>query len=232
MGDRGLSKSDEDDPKNELFELVHEKNVGFPNATVAGIDEAGRGCIAGPVVAATVILPENLSLNHFPWLSKIMDSKQLTAKMREELYQKILTWKGYIGIGFASVKEIDKMNILKASHLAMLRSLEEVSYPPNHVLVDGHLIPAGSPYPASPIVKGDQKALSIACASILAKVTRDHQLIELDKQYPEYGFAKHKGYGTQAHLAALSDHGVSPVHRRSFSPVASQMELAGILHKT
>lgn len=181
---------------------------------VAGVDEAGRGPLAGPVVAAAVILPDDCTLEGLD------DSKKLTARKREHFHA-ILTARADIhwGIGQAEVAEIDKLNILRATHLAMARALEALPRKPGHALVDG-LPVRGLPVPHTALVAGDTLSLSIAAASIMAKVTRDRLMTALDAEYPQYGFARHKGYGVREHLEALRSHGPSPVHRRSFQPVA------------
>jgi ribonuclease HII len=186
---------------------------------VAGVDEAGRGPLAGPVVAAAVILPDDCAIEG------LNDSKKLTAKKREHFHA-ILTVRADIhwGIGQADVAEIDRLNILRATHLAMARAVEALPRKPDHALVDG-LPVRGLPVPHTALVAGDTLSLSIAAASIMAKVTRDRLMIALDGQYPQYGFARHKGYGVREHLEALRSHGPSPVHRRSFQPVA-QAQLA------
>lgn len=185
---------------------------------ICGIDEAGRGPLAGPVTAAAVILPEGYEL---PGLN---DSKKLTAKQREELFE-ILTADERVQkqVAMASVEEIDRLNILKATHLAMQRAALGLPQTPDFCLIDGLAVP-GFPLPSRNMVKGDARSLSIAAASILAKVTRDRYMRELDRQFPEYGFARHAGYGTAAHLKALQQYGITVHHRRSFAPVA-QMEL-------
>jgi ribonuclease HII len=181
---------------------------------VAGVDEAGRGPLAGPVVAAAVILPDDCTLEGLD------DSKKLTAKKREHFHA-VLTVRADIhwGIGQADVAEIDRLNILRATHLAMVRAVEALPRKPGHALVDG-LPVRGLPVPHTAVVAGDTLSLSIAAASIMAKVTRDRLMIALDAEYPQYGFARHKGYGVREHLEALRSHGPSPVHRRSFQPVA------------
>jgi ribonuclease HII len=181
---------------------------------VAGVDEAGRGPLAGPVVAAAVILPADCTLEGLD------DSKKLTAKKREHFHA-VLTVRADIhwGIGQADVAEIDRLNILRATHLAMVRAVEALPRKPGHALVDG-LPVRGLPVPHTAVVAGDTLSLSIAAASIMAKVTRDRLMIALDAEYPQYGFARHKGYGVREHLEALRSHGPSPVHRRSFQPVA------------
>lgn len=189
---------------------------------LAGIDEAGRGPLAGPVVAAAACIPRAyLEAEEGRLLEGLTDSKQLT-EARRETYFSLLTAEPAIrhGIGRAEPAEIDALNILNATHLAMRRAVAALAAPADLLLVDGRPVP-GLPYPHRAIVKGDAQSLLIAAASVLAKVTRDREMLELDAQYPGYGFAQHKGYGTAAHLAALRTRGPSPVHRRSFAPVAA-----------
>ena len=181
---------------------------------VAGVDEAGRGCLAGPVVAAAVVLLPDCAI------AKIDDSKKLSRTQREVLYEEIMAQALAVGIGQVEADEIDRLNILQASLKAMRLALEDLHTPPDRVLIDGHL-PARSPYPEQAIIDGDARSLSIAAASIVAKVHRDRLMCECDVRYPEYGFAAHKGYGSAAHLAALDAHGPCPLHRRSFGPVAA-----------
>lgn len=176
---------------------------------ICGVDEAGRGPLAGPVCAAAVILPEHLDL---PGLT---DSKKLTDKKRRELFPVIQEQAIAYGIGFASEKEIDEINILQATFLAMRRALDQLSRKPDLVLIDGNR-ETDFGVPVKTIVKGDSLSLNIAAASVLAKVTRDDLMLEMAKQYPEYGFEVHKGYGTKAHYAALTEHGPSPIHRMTF----------------
>lgn len=177
----------------------------------AGVDEVGRGPLAGSVVAAAVILPSDFSV-------PLMDSKKLTAKARLLLVDKIKSGAVAWALGEASVAEIDKINILQASLLAMRRAVDALTIKPEMVLVDGNKLPVWD-YAARAIIKGDQTEPTISAASIIAKVARDQMLVELDAQYPEYGFAKHKGYGTKAHMLALQEHGPCPWHRKSFAPV-------------
>ena len=181
---------------------------------VAGVDEAGRGPLAGPVVAAAVILPDDCAIEG------LNDSKKLTAKKREHFHA-MLTVRADIhwGIGQADVAEIDRLNILRATHLAMARAVVALPRKPDQALVDG-LPVRGRTVPHTALVAGDTLSLSIAAASIIAKVTRDRLMTALDAEYPQYGFARHKGYGVREHLEALRNHGPSPVHRRSFQPVA------------
>ncbi len=179
---------------------------------VAGVDEAGRGPLAGPVVAAAVILDD---LNPIAGLN---DSKKLTALRREKLFDEIRAKALCCSIAQASVEEIDQINILQATMLAMRRAVEGLRLKPAKVLVDGNRLPVLDVL-AEAIVKGDATVPAISAASILAKVTRDRWCTQLDQQYPHYGFAGHKGYGTAEHLAALQVHGACPEHRKTFAPV-------------
>ena len=179
---------------------------------IAGVDEAGRGPLAGPVVAAAVILDELAPIKG------LKDSKQLTARARERLYDEIRAKALCCCIAQASVAEIDALNILQATLLAMRRAVEGLRLRPHRVLVDGNQLPL-LPMPALAIVKGDAKVKAISAASIIAKVHRDRLCLELHARHPQYGFDGHKGYPTPAHLAALREHGASPEHRRSFAPV-------------
>jgi ribonuclease HII len=181
---------------------------------IAGVDEAGRGPLAGPVAAAAVILPRGFSC---PGLD---DSKKMSAARREALYERLtggtdIAW----AVATADCEEIDRLNILRATHLAMRRAVEALDPRPDHCLIDG-LPVRDFPFPHDAIVKGDGLSLSIAAASIIAKVTRDRLMLEIDREYPQFGFAKHQGYGTKAHLEALRNHGPCRHHRRSFQPVA------------
>lgn len=183
---------------------------------VAGVDEAGRGPLAGPVVAAAVILDQRQPIKG------LADSKKLTALRREKLFDEIRAKALCCSIAQASVEEIDRLNILQATLLAMRRAVEGLRLKPNKVLVDGNRLPDIG-LPAQAIVGGDALVPEISAASILAKVHRDRWCLELDQLYPQYGFAKHKGYGTAAHLAALRAHGPCAEHRISFRPVAEVM---------
>jgi ribonuclease HII len=182
-------------------------------ALVAGVDEAGRGPLAGPVVAAAVILAPDKPIEG------LADSKKLSAGRRYELAalirEQALCW----AIGEASVAEIDQLNILQATLLAMRRAIESLVIIPVRVLVDGNQLPAQLSYPVEGIVRGDQTVACISAASILAKTYRDTLMLELDARYPQYGFKQHKGYGTRQHLQALTRFGPTPLHRRSFLPV-------------
>lgn len=185
---------------------------------VCGIDEAGRGPLAGPVVAAAVVLPPGYEL---PGLN---DSKKLTARQREALYEHLMADESVLKcVATATVAEIDELNILRATHLAMARAAQGLPQPVDFCLIDGLAVP-GFPLPSANLVKGDARSLSIAAASVLAKVTRDRYMAQLAEQYPQYGFDRHAGYGTKAHLQAIQQYGITPHHRRSFAPVA-QMEL-------
>ncbi len=176
---------------------------------VCGVDEAGRGPLAGPVCAAAVILPDGLVIDGLD------DSKKLTEKKRDMLYDVICEEAIAYGIAFASVEEIEEMNILQATFLAMKRAVESLSVKPDLALVDGNQKPPLE-IQARTLVKGDAKSPSIAAASILAKVTRDRLMTEIAEDYPQYEFPKHKGYGTKLHYEKIMEHGISPVHRRSF----------------
>ena len=176
---------------------------------ICGVDEAGRGPLAGPVCAAAVILPEHLEL---PGLT---DSKKLTDKKRRELFPVIKEQAIAYGIGFASEQEIDEINILQATFLAMQRAIDQLEGKADFALIDGNR-QKDFGLPAKTVVKGDSLSASIAAASILAKVTRDDLMLEMAEKYPEYGFDIHKGYGTKAHYEAIHAHGTCPIHRRSF----------------
>ncbi|MEI8029783.1 MAG: ribonuclease HII [Comamonadaceae bacterium] len=181
---------------------------------IAGVDEAGRGPLAGPVVAAAVILDD------LQPIKGLADSKVLTARRREKLFDEIRAKALCCSIAQASVEEIEQLNILQATLLAMRRAVEGLRLKPGLVLVDGNRLPVLA-MRAQAIVKGDALVPAISAASILAKVQRDRWCAELDLQYPQYGFAKHKGYGTAAHLAALREHGACPQHRKTFAPVTA-----------
>ena len=184
---------------------------------LAGVDEAGRGPLAGPVVAAAVILDPRQPI------AGLADSKKLTARRRERLYDEICAKALCCSIALASVAEIDRLNILQATLLAMRRAVQGLRLKPALVLVDGNQLPLLD-MPAEPIVRGDALVPAISAASILAKVYRDRWCAQVHAQYPEYGFAGHKGYGTAAHLAALQAHGACALHRSSFAPVARLLQ--------
>lgn len=183
---------------------------------IAGVDEAGRGPLAGPVMAAAVILDPDRPIEG------LKDSKKLSPRKREQLAELIRERALAYAVCRAEVEEIDRLNILKASLLAMQRALQALDIEPGKVLVDGIHAP-DTIWPVETIVKGDDKIPEIAAASILAKVMRDREMLELDSKYPQYGFARHKGYPTRLHIEALREFGVSPVHRKSFRPVAENL---------
>jgi ribonuclease HII len=191
--------------------------VLIPDGRVAGVDEAGRGPLAGPVVAAAVIL------DPYRPIEGLQDSKRLTAARRELLYEEIqekaLAW----AVASADVGEIDRINILQATMLAMQRAVEALQPMAQHALIDGNRCPLLA-CPAQAIVKGDSRVAAISAASIMAKVTRDREMLSLDLQYPGYGLARHKGYPSKAHIEALENLGVTPIHRRSYAPVRRVME--------
>lgn len=194
-----------------------ERAQGF--STVAGVDEVGVAPLAGPVVAAAVILPAEIDL------PQLDDSKRLTPQQRATLHEQITAAAVAFHIGVATVEEIDRLNILQATRLAHRRAILGLTVRPRLVLIDGRY-PADAPVAQLVIVDGDATCASIAAASVVAKVTRDRMMVDLGRQYPEYGFERHKGYGTKEHLAAIQRYGVIPVHRRTFLPVrASQQPL-------
>jgi ribonuclease HII len=178
---------------------------------VAGVDEAGRGPLAGPVVVAAVLFPARVPRG-------LDDSKRLTAADRERLFDQILE-KGLVSVVVASRARVDRMNILRASLWGMSRAVAGLPCTPEHVLVDGNMLPPGLPCPAEAIIGGDALSVSIAAASIVAKVTRDRLMTEIGRAHPEYGFGDHKGYATAAHVAAIAAHGPCIHHRRSFAPI-------------
>ena len=184
---------------------------------IAGVDEAGRGALAGPVVAAAVVLPEKFRHR------KLNDSKQLSPERREEIYDELVSnseiaW----GVGIVDHLEIDRINILRASHEAMRIALAALAMPPEHVLIDG-LPVFPFPFPQTAIIDGDCYSLTIAAASVIAKVTRDRMMRDFCAQFPEYCFGQHKGYSTELHLTRLHEFGPCPIHRRSFEPVAQPL---------
>jgi ribonuclease HII len=215
--------------------FTYEINAGYPQVQVLGVDEVGRGCIAGPVVAAAVLLPtrwsDSVAQGCLPKeLQGMNDSKKLTAAQREKFAGVIEQLCPLNAVGQASVEEIDRWNIFQASHLAMLRAVQgvirlmqgaQISTQSLHVLVDGKFLPRQQEwvYPATPIIQGDAQSVSIAAASIIAKVYRDRFLQQLEEVYPGYGLAQNKGYPTAAHSTALKAKGITPIHRKSFRPV-------------
>jgi ribonuclease HII len=200
-------------PKTLALLRYERKLNSLGHTLIAGVDEAGRGPLAGPVVAGAVILKS------YKFTAYINDSKKLSAKKREEAFEEI-TRKAIVGVGIVDEKVIDKINIYRATLKAMREALDNLEIPPDYVLVDGRMkIPTKCPIKC--IIRGDAKSLSIAAASIVAKVTRDRIMTEYDSLYPQYGFARHKGYGTKEHMRSLETHGASPIHRFSFQPVKS-----------
>jgi ribonuclease HII len=200
---------------------------------IAGVDEAGRGPLIGSVVAAAVVFTSDFAVAEIESsLAGLTDSKQISENKRDQFFDLLQSADSVeIGVGIATAAEIDEINILRATHLAMKRAVENLPELPEYILVDGRPVP-GLPALSTSIIKGDSRSLSIAAASIIAKVTRDRMMYELDQKYPQYGFAAHKGYGTKAHLAALRKHGPISEHRQSFRPVReasaeqfTQMEL-------
>lgn len=177
---------------------------------ICGVDEAGRGPLAGPVCAAAVILPDDVELEG------VNDSKKLSEKKREALFELIKEKALAYSIAFASVEEIEKYNILEATYIAMNRAIDGLNIKADFALIDGNRVPKGISVPCETVVKGDSKSLSIAAASILAKVTRDRLLLQYHEEYPQYNFAKHKGYGTKEHIDAIREHGICEIHRPSF----------------
>lgn len=183
-------------------------NSGF--SCICGVDEAGRGPLAGPVCAAAVILPDDAVIEGLD------DSKKLTEKKRERLYDIIKETAVAYSVAYGTLEEIETVNILEATYLAMNRAIEGLSVKPDFALIDGNRVPRGIKIPCETIVKGDSKSMSVAAASVLAKVTRDRLMLEYDKKYPEYNFKKHKGYGTKEHTELIKQYGPCEIHRLSF----------------
>ena len=196
-----------DSQERRMAMIVHDQPYWAACARVAGMDEAGRGPLAGNVVAACVIMPSA------PTVDWVDDSKKLSALRRDKIYEEILRTALYVGVGRASAQEIDEINILQATMKAMRRAAADAQA--NIYLIDA-VKNLGLDAPEIPIVHGDAVSYSIAAASIVAKVTRDRELLALDQQYPQYGFARHKGYGTAEHIAAIREHGPCPAHRMTF----------------
>lgn len=204
-------------PETETERLAHlqryERIAYAEGANVlAGIDEAGRGCLAGPVIAAAVILPRD-------WTSPgINDSKQLTPSQRDTLFQIIQSHAVSVGVGVVSAERIDAINILQATYAAMEQAIADLTVTPDYLLLDAVIL-KNIPIRQRRIIKGDTLSLSIAAASIIAKVTRDHVMFDYDKEFPHYRFAEHKGYGTAAHRRAIAEYGTCPIHRKTFRGV-------------
>jgi ribonuclease HII len=188
-------------------EALYEQNIQF----IAGVDEVGRGPLAGPVVAAAVILPKDF------YLPGVTDSKKLSEQKREEYYEAIKKQAIAIGVGMIPAAVIDEINIYEATKKAMITAISKLSVTPEHLLIDAMALPL--PIPQQSIIKGDATSISIAAGSIIAKVTRDRMMKELGEKYPAYGFEKHMGYGTKQHLAAIEQYGVLEEHRKSFAPI-------------
>ena len=192
-------------------DLSIEKEVALSGYKyICGVDEAGRGPLAGPVCAAAVILPENCEIEG------LNDSKKLSEKKREALFDVIKEKAVAYSICYGNLEEIEEFNILEATYIAMNRAIDSLGTPADYALIDGNREPKGIKIPCLTVIKGDAKSSSIAAASILAKVTRDRLMMEYDKKYPQYQFAKHKGYGTKIHYEAIKEHGICEIHRRSF----------------
>ena len=179
---------------------------------VAGIDEAGRGPLAGPVVSAAVVLPETFCIDD------VDDSKKLTPKKRADLFPRILEDALSVGVGIVETETIDRINILQAALLSMAKAVENLAIQPDYLLIDG-IFPISMDLPQNALKKGDSRSISIAAASIIAKVTRDRMMVAYDRTYPEYGFSKHKGYPTKEHRQAIQKFGCSPIHRKTFKGV-------------
>ena len=202
--------------------LVEENKLGLQGfRLIAGVDEVGRGALAGPVVAAAVILPQPTD---FPWLESVRDSKEIPAAKREHLFKLIEEKAVAVGTGIVESQIIDSIGILNATKLAMRIAVEQLTCSPDFLLIDALTLPQLS-IKQKGIIRGDKLCLSIACASIMAKVTRDRIMVGLDKVYPFYGLANHKGYGTKQHLSCLYQQGPSPIHRYTFAPVREAVKL-------
>ena len=213
---RELQKQVDEDLRLEKM-LAYEKELYTQGIQlIAGVDEVGRGPLAGPVVAAAVILPEDCKI------SGLNDSKKIPKSKHKEIYEAVLQNAVAIGIGIKDNQVIDQVNIYEATKLAMMEAIGQLEPQPQHLLIDAMKLDL--PIPQTSIIKGDANSLSIAAASIVAKVTRDHMMEEFDKEYPGYDFAQNAGYGTAKHLAGLDKLGVTPIHRRSFEPVKSMCE--------
>lgn len=197
----------------QMDKLFHERQLWQHYPHIAGLDEAGRGAWAGPVVAAAVIFPIDF------FIPKVDDSKKLSPKAREKLFDQIKAGCVSFGIGLVESQVIDQINILEASKQAMLMAVSQLSPQPDFLLVDGHMT-LDTPIKQKSIIDGDALSHSIAAASILAKVTRDRLMVELSQFFPNYGFERHKGYGTKFHQEALKNHGCLEIHRKSYEPIA------------
>ena len=199
--------------QNNTF-FYEEKAADAGHRRIAGVDEAGRGPLAGPVVAAAAVIRDR------DFAERIDDSKKLTERMRERAFIDILK-RCDVGIGTVSVEQIDRLNIYNATLLAMKRAVDELEKAPDYLLVDGNM-EIKTPQPRTCLIRGEEQSMSIACASIVAKVFRDKLMLEEDKKYPQYGFGRHKGYGTREHLEAIKRYGLCPIHRETFGPFGSR----------
>ncbi|MGB2600423.1 MAG: ribonuclease HII [Candidatus Omnitrophota bacterium] len=197
--------------------VYEEKAIKAGHRRIAGVDEAGRGPLAGPVVAAAAVIRDR------DFIERIDDSKKLTERMRERAFIDILK-RCDVGIGMVSVEEIDRLNIYNATLLAMKKAIEELEKAPDYLLVDGNM-EVQTPQPRTCLIRGDELSISIACASIVAKVFRDKLMLEEDKKYPQYSFKKHKGYGTREHVEAIKRYGLCPIHRETFGPFGSRRKI-------
>lgn len=213
-----LARTEEEKHRYEEMKRyeMEARSLGFP--LVAGVDEAGRGPLAGPVVAAAVILPESV------FIPGIDDSKKLTPKKRDALFEVISSKCISMATGLVEPGDIDNMNILNATSQAMRKAVEALEPPADFAIVDGNFLPQLS-IPGRALVSADALSISVAASSIIAKVTRDRIMVDLDALYPEYGFAKHKGYGTPEHIVAIREHGLCPIHRKSFCSSLRQLSL-------
>ncbi|MGJ9381392.1 ribonuclease HII [Salipaludibacillus sp. CF4.18] len=199
--------------RTQFYDMMYYEKQAYKQGSnfIAGIDEVGRGPLAGPVVAACVILPKDF------YLPGLTDSKKLSKAKREEFYEEILRYAIAVEVGEASSKEIDRFNIYQSSKHAMMRALEKLSQKPDYLLVDAMKLPTS--IPQLDLIKGDSRSISIAASSVVAKVTRDRYMEDLHKKYPNYDFNRHMGYGTKVHLEALETYGVMDEHRTSFAPI-------------
>lgn len=202
---------------------TEEKYFSLGYRLIGGVDEAGRGPLAGPVVAACVVVDKDFKIDHED-LQLVTDSKKLTAKRRERLFKIIKEKVTAVEIGIADNTEIDKINILQASFLAMRRAIKKLPLTPDYILLDGGFKIPKLKQAQTAIIKGDASVFTIAAASIIAKVSRDYLMTKYDEQYPEYLFAKHKGYGTKIHVSKIQEHGPCPIHRFSFNPLKDMLK--------
>ena len=199
------------------YDMLHFEKQAYKKGYqyIAGVDEAGRGPLAGPVVAASVILKKDAKFKY------VNDSKKLSEKQRQHALKEIKEQAISISIGISSVEEIDRINIYRATKQAMISAIEHHKIKPDYILIDA--VPLDIFTPNEPIIKGDQKSMSIAAASIIAKTTRDAYMIEMDKLFPLYGFKDHKGYGTEKHIKAIHMYGITPIHRKTFKPIKDML---------